>query len=1006
MPPNNKRRIRKGGKLDLDENRMPAKFRAVAAAKVNLNEDERPYLFTNIIDIKVQGLLDSGAQSSIMNGNTYRKMKEKGLGLKYCNVVITTADGTGHKALGYVDVPYVVRNIRRIIPTLVVEQAAMNLILGWDFWSAYRIKPCFMTSAYGIEVIRGSEEVEFDPNERGDLENFEADITPPKCISVEEEHRLDTEQKEELAKVMNLFPFCNPEGELNKTHLKEADIDTGNAKPVRTKMRIDPPGKVRKLIEEVERLGKRGIIRRVEFSEWLLPVVCVPKPNGKTRVCLNAKKLNEVTKKNVYPQQNANRILALIGKANYVTTLDMTDAFFQVPLHPDSQLKTAFAVPTKGTYVYQRMPMGLTNSGAELCALIDTLFGTEFEPKAFPYLDDIVVVTETFEEHLEILERIAAKFKYANLSISPEKSKFCYKRLKYLGHIIDETGIGMDKSRVEAIENFATPVNVKDVQPLMGLAGWYRRFIKDFSLITAPISELVKRSEPFVWTSDREESFQKLIRALTTAPVLATANYDLEFEIQADASKLGCGSVLVQHQNGEEKVIAYMSQKFTATQRKYHVTELECLAVILAIEKFRPYIEGTHFRVITDHHSLLWLYNLKDPTGRLARWALRLQAYDFTLVHRKGKSHVVPDALSRAIGSIETEEIEESQDKWYKNLIRLATEKPQENDNLSIRNGLVYIKTSMREECDNPDCIWRICVPKEKRMKVLKENHDSENSMHFGRFKTTEKIRSVYYWPNMNSDIAEYVKECEICKKIKPINRITTPPAGKWVRAKRPWRIIATDIKGPFPMSISGNRFLLVAVDLFSKFAVIKAVRNSEAKAVTSFIKNEVICKFGCPQIIVCDNGKQYKSGLFREMLEKRNVKIWHTANYFAQANPTECVNKVIGNALKSYLVEEVNHKNWDSQINEINSAINSATHTSTGKSPYEVLFGVRMIQNAEQFESSVDANSESQKITRNRNQYFEKIQNKLDESYEKQRKRYNLRTRAIRYDVGDIVYK
>lgn len=984
--------------------KIPAKFSNVSIAKVNLNYDNRPYLFTKIFDQKVKGLMDSGAQSSIINEELFEKLKSQGLKLLECNVVVTTADGTGHKALGYVKIPFVVRDIKRTIPTLVVREAAVELILGWDFWTAYRIKPCFTSSAFGIQVVQGNEKTEEDPNETYNYEDFEADVSPPKCIKVETKHELNDEQKKALDEVMATFPFCNPEGELNKTHLKEAAIDIGNAKPVRTKMRFTPPAKLKKLIEETERLEARGIIRRVEFSEWLLPILCVPKPNGKIRVCLDARKLNEVTKKNSYPQQNANRILSLIGKTKYISTLDMTDAYYQIPLRTEDQLKTAFAVPTKGTYVYQRMPMGLCNSGSELCSLIDTLFGTEFEPNAFPYLDDIVVVSETFEEHLDILKRLAAKFNFANLSISTEKSKFCYKRLRYLGHIIDEEGVGMDKSRVEAIENFPKPKNVKEVQRLLGLAGWYRRFIQDFSIITAPISELIKKEVKFEWTKEREEAFRKLTKALISAPVLATPDYSLEFEIQCDACQIGCGAVLIQRQNGQEKVIAYMSQKFTATQRKYHVTEQECLAVILAIEKFRPYVEGTHFRVITDHHSLLWLKNLRDPTGRLARWALRLQGYNFTLLHRKGKHHVVPDALSRAISTIDIEE--KSSDSWYNKLLSLANDKPQENDNLSIRNGLVYIKLSMKEECDDPNCLWRLCVPKEKRLDVLKANHDSENAMHFGRFKTTEKIREAYYWPKMNSDIAEYVKNCEVCKKIKPINHITTPPAGKSVEAKRPWRIIATDIKGPFPLSSLGNRFILVAVDLFSKFAVIRAVRNAEAKNVTQFIKNDVICRFGCPEIVVCDNGKQYQSKLFNEMLKQRNIRIWHTANYFAQANPTECVNKVIGTALKSFMIEELNHKSWDLHINEINCAINSAKHTSTGKSPYEVLFGMRMVQDATQYNEIVDVNEQRQLSELDRTRMQRKIQEKLNESYEKSHKRYNLRTREIKYKVGDTVYR
>lgn len=825
---------------------LPRKYAKISCARINCKNDDRPFLFVDIAERKFRGLLDSGAQLSVMGTEIYEYLLSKGHELYPCNIAITTVDGTAHMAMGYMKVKYTVKGIKRVIPTLVVAQSSAELILGIDFWNAYRIKPCFVSNTYGIKVIEGDSSQVDDPNTvfHGEIIDLASDITPPKCINVEQAHELNDEQRISLDRVIEKMPFCSVDGELSKTWLKTAKIDTGDAKPVRSKVRVIPPGKLEKVLKEIDRLEKRGIIRKVEASEWLHPMIAVPKPTGAMRICVDARKLNAVTRKNAYPQQNANRILSMIGTAKYISTIDLTDAFFQIPLDPSSQEKTAFAVPGRGTYVYRRMPMGLTNSGAELCSLIDSLFGSEFEPKAFPYLDDIVIVTETFEEHVEILSKIADKFRYAGLTISPSKSKFAYKRLKYLGHVIDEEGIAMDKSRLDAIENYPQPTCVKDIQRLMGLAGWYRRFIQNFSEITAPITELEKKKVKFEWNDERENAFNTLKRALTTAPILASPRYDLPFEIQADASKTACGAVLVQHIDGHERVIAYMSQKFSATQQKYHVTELECLAVLLSIEKFRPYIEGTHFKVITDHHALLWLMNLKDPTGRLARCLGRLQAYDFTLVHRKGKFHVVPDALSRAINAIGAIRNFETKDKWYLRHKKLVLEKPQEYDNFKIENGLLYFQPSGgREECELHNCLWKLCIPHEMRNQIIKENHDDSTSCHIGRYKTIAKVRSSYFWPNMNADIARYVANCNICKLVKPHNKITTPPAGKFVESKRPWRIIATDIVGPLTLSKRGHRFLLVAIDLFSKFTVIKSVKSATAQNVTEFIKNDFVLK-------------------------------------------------------------------------------------------------------------------------------------------------------------------
>lgn len=989
---------------------LPRKYARISCATINLNDDNRPYLFVGIVECKFRGLLDSGAQTSVMGLETYEYLLESGYKLFPCNIAISTVDGTTHMALGYMNVKYQVRGITRTIPTLVVQQSAAPLVLGMDFWNAYRIKPCFVSNTYGIEVIQESSESKDDPNLvfTSEITDEAAEITPPKCINVEQAHDLTEEQQKALDEVIEKLPFCKPEGELSQTWLRVAKIDTGNARPVRSKLRIIPPAKLARIVKEIDRLEARGIIRRVESSEWLNPMIAVPKSSGNLRICVDARKLNAVTKKNAYPLQNANRILSMIGKAKYVSTIDLTEAYFQVPLDESSQEKTAFAVPTRGTYVFRRMPMGLTNSGAELCSLIDSLFGSEFEPKAFPYLDDIVIVTETFNEHLEILDKISNKLKYAGLTISPSKSKFGYKRLKYLGHLIDERGIAMDKTRLEAIENYPQPTCVKDIQRLMGLAGWYRRFIQNFAEITAPITELEKKKVKFEWNEERENALKKLKEALTTAPVLASPRYDLPFEIQADSSKAACGAVLVQYQDGEERVIAYMSQKYSATQQKYHVTELECLAVLLAIERFRPYIEGTHFKVITDHHALLWLKNLKDPTGRLARWSLRLQAYDFTLVHRKGKFHVVPDALSRAaVNTIHSVRNFQTKDRWYLRYKRLAKEKPQEYDNYKIQNDMLYFNPSRgKEECCNSNCLWRLCIPYELRAKIMQENHDDATSCHCGRYKTIAKIRAAYFWPNMNADIAKYVRNCETCKIVKPHNQVTTPPAGKFLEAKRPWRVVATDIVGPFPLSKKQHRFLLVAIDLFSKFTIIKPVKTATAQIVTDFIKKEVVLKYACPQIIVCDNGVQYRSNLFKQYAENMKMSIWFTANYFPQANPTECVNKTIGNALKAFLLEEATHREWDSRLPEIENAINNSYHTSTQETPYMINFGQKMPQHGREYDEFIDANEEIDRSEQSFRRLHEKIQKRLNESREKNIKRYNLRTKPIEYQAGEIVYR
>lgn len=291
------------------------------------------------------------------------------------------------------------------------------------------------------------------------------------------------------------------------------------------------------------------------------------------------------------------------------------------------------------------------------------------------------------------------------------------------------------------------------------MVGWYGRFIRDFSTLTAPISELLKKEKTrFEWAERANEAFEKLKKALVSTPVLATPDFSVPFVIQTDASDVGVGAVLTQEQDGEERVIAYMSQKLSPTQRRYHVTERECLAVLCAIEKFRPYVEGVRFTVITDHASLMWLNNLKDPTGRLARWALRLQAYDFDLRYRKGSLNVVPDALSRAIEAMEAIDRTdfESKDPCYNSIIAIANGRGQAKKSYLIQDGKIYCRI---QEANNIAHVgWKLCVPSEAVEEIIRENHDNVFAAHGGFHKTMNRLRERYYWPEMKKDVRAYVK--------------------------------------------------------------------------------------------------------------------------------------------------------------------------------------------------------------------------------------------------------
>lgn len=394
---------------------------------------------------------------------------------------------------------------------------------------------------------------------------------------------------------------------------------------------------------------------------------------------------------------------------------------------------------------------------------------------------------------------------------------------------MSQDGINVDPERVRAIIEFPSPKNVKGVRSILGMFEWYRRFIENFSIKAAPITDLLKNPNgKFKWTEEAESAFNVLKKALTSAPILATPDFNLKFTIQTDACDEGMGAVLTQVQNGCERVIEFMSQKFSSAQKKYSTTEKECLAVILAVEKFRCYIEGVEFEVITDHASLKWLHNLKDPAGRLARWAVRLQAYNYTLLYRKGKLNVVPDALSRSVGSLDLLGDDFTFDTNYVALKNKILFDPNSFPNFLVQDDVIYKYVNSRS---TNSFSWKVLVPANLRSSLLKTNHDDPKASHCGISKNLARIKNQYYWPSMGKEIKDYVRKCEICQVTKYPNITMRNVMGKQKEPSRPWEMISLDLIGPLPRSRKGNNYILVIIDVFTKFTLLHPINQPRIKS-------------------------------------------------------------------------------------------------------------------------------------------------------------------------------
>ena len=439
------------------------------------------------------------------------------------------------------------------------------------------------------------------------------------------------------------------------------EIDTGLSRPVNQNPYPRGPAQ-RAFIEETIEENLKGGIIRPSYSPWASPVCIIRKKDGYFRFAIDYRKLNEVTKREIYPMPRVDDTLDTLKDAKYMTTLDLASGYWTVPLKESDKAKTAF-ITHHGLYEYNVMPYGLCNAPSVFSRLMDAVMAGLKWQCVLVFIDDILIYSNTFEQHLVDIVKVFERLRTANLTMKPSKCHFCRPKLSYLGHEISPAGIKPDPLKVQALEafEFSEPEKagkprktaVKKIQSFLGLAQYYRRFIKNYSVIAKPLNELTRDSVKWVWTDKVQKAFVTLKKRLSSAPLLAYPNFNQPFTLQTDACKDGLGAVLCQRSSSTETapareiVIAYASRALTDAEAAWigGVKEWEALAIVWACELFKDYLIGRQFVVQTDHSNLQWL--LQQKNGRLERWAMRLLEFDFLLQYRPGASNANADALSR-----------------------------------------------------------------------------------------------------------------------------------------------------------------------------------------------------------------------------------------------------------------------------------------------------------------------------------------------------------------------
>ena len=429
--------------------------------------------------------------------------------------------------------------------------------------------------------------------------------------------------------IRHALSFSESDSDLGRTGIIKHKIPTGSAHPIKQPVRRLPIQMNEEISQQIDEMLQKDVIQ-TSSSPWASGIVMVQKKDGKKCFCVDYRKLNDVTTKDAYPLPRIDDSLDQLAGAKWFSCLDLNSGYWQVEVDDADWEKTAFA-SRRGLYEFKVMPFGLCNAPATFERLMETVLAGLNWQICLIYLDDIIVYGKTFHDMVNNLDLVLNKLNEANLKLKPRKCKLFAKEVEFLGHITSEAGIKTDPKKIEVVTTWPKPENVQHVRAFVGFCSYYRRFIEKFSEIAKPLRKLTEKNQPFLWSPECDKAFETLKKRMVESPILAHPDFTKPFVLDTDASDTAIGGVLSQNIDGKERVIAFASRTLTKSERRYCVTRKELLALVHFVKYFRHYLYRKDFTARTDHGSLRWLANFKNPEGQLARWLEILSSYSMKI---------------------------------------------------------------------------------------------------------------------------------------------------------------------------------------------------------------------------------------------------------------------------------------------------------------------------------------------------------------------------------------
>ena len=759
---------------------------------------------------------------------------------------------------------------------------------------------------------------------------------------------------------------------------------------------------------------------RPSKSPWGAPILFVSKKDNNLRMCVDYRALNRLTVKNSYPLPRIDDIFDQLKGAQYFSKIDLRSGYHQIRLEKNSIPLTAFRT-RYGHFEFLVLPFGLTNAPATFMNLMNEIFKDHLDLFVIVYLDDILIYSKTWKDHLRHIRIVLDILRKERLFGKISKCVFGVTEVEYLGHNISGNGLSVDPQKVKAVKEWPVPKNKQQVQSFLGFVNYYRKFIKDCSLIAKPLTELTKKTE-YRWNDAQMESFERLKESLCSAPVLRTFDVNLPIFVTTDASQYAIGAVLEQEESNKRRPVAFASRTLNDAEQNYAAHERELLAIVDTLKWWRVYLYGNFFTVHTDHYPLRYLETQDTLSQRQVRWLERMVNFDFKIIPISGRSNIVADALSR-----NPQDIESPEPRNKTLLQEVITKTSKQLQNMEISSYPKFDRTTIEElareyelddkfksEYNDPKEPFtrqgkfllrngKICVPDGNfKAKLLHDYHCTPNTGHLGITKTINRINPKFYWKDLRSEVLRYVRSCE-CQRAKSSNQ---KPAGLLKPLHPPetkWTHITMDFITPLPKSRNGNVGVLNVVDRLSKMLrVIPIGPNMDAPSTALLFKNNIYRHHGLPTNIICDRDPIFMSKFWKTLFKLLGTKISPSSAYHPQTDgQSEILNRKLEEMIRSFV--SFDKKDWDTFLVDFEVAYNSSVNATTTLTPFYVNYGIH--PRTVPLDLLTSENPASTRFLKNMQDAVQEARNQIVKANSKAAEYANKRRNPSTFKVGDKVW-